>query len=149
MQTERTFGFIKPDATRKNNIGEIIDRAEKNGLTIVGLKMLHLTEEQASHFYDIHKDKPFFDSLVKFMTSGPVVAMVFEGVDAINRWRQIMGATNPQNAAPGTIRSDFAESIDENAVHGSDAAETAAREIACFFKESDLCPRSELQDHHS
>ncbi len=141
MAKERTCSIIKPDAVAKNVIGEIYSRFEKAGLEIIAAKMLHLTKEQAEGFYAVHKDRPFFNDLVAFMTSGPVVVQVLEGDNAIRKNRDVMGATNPQEAAPGTIRADFAESIDANAVHGSDAAETAAVEIAYFFDEGEICPR--------
>ncbi|WP_297528262.1 nucleoside-diphosphate kinase [Thiohalobacter sp.] len=142
MAVERTLSIIKPDAVAKNVIGEIYSRFERNGLRIVAAKMLHLTREQAGAFYDVHRERPFFGELVDFMTSGPVMVQVLEGENAIARNREVMGATNPKEAAPGTIRADFAQSIDENAVHGSDAPETAAREIAFFFSELELCPRT-------
>lgn len=142
MAKERTCSIIKPDAVAKNVIGEIYSRFEKAGLEIIAAKMLHLTREQAEGFYAVHKDRPFFNDLVAFMTSGPVVVQVLEGDNAIRKNRDVMGATNPQEAAPGTIRADFAESIDANAVHGSDAAETAAVEIAYFFDEGEICPRA-------
>ncbi len=142
MATERTLSIIKPDAVGKNHIGEIIARFEKNGLTIAGAKLMHLTNEQAGEFYAVHKERPFYNDLVSFMTSGPVMVMTLEGEGAILKNREIMGATNPAEAAPGTIRADFAESIDANAVHGSDAAETAKVEIAFFFEESELHSRS-------
>lgn len=142
MAVERTLSIIKPDAVAKNVIGEIYTRFEQNGLRIVAAKMLHLSREQAGAFYDVHRERPFFGELVDFMTSGPVMVQVLEGENAIARNREVMGATNPKEAAPGTIRADFAQSIDENAVHGSDAPETAAREIAFFFSELELCPRT-------
>ena len=142
MAVERTLSIIKPDAVAKNVIGEIYTRFEQNGLRIVAAKMLHLSREQAGAFYEVHRERPFFGELVDFMTSGPVMVQVLEGENAIARNREVMGATNPQEAAPGTIRADFAQSIDENAVHGSDAPETAAREIAFFFSELELCPRT-------
>ncbi len=142
MAKERTCSIIKPDAVAKNVIGEIYSRFEKAGLQIVAAKMLHLSKEQAEGFYAVHRDRPFFNDLVTFMTSGPVVVQVLEGENAIKTNREVMGATNPKEAAPGTIRADFAESIDANAVHGSDAPETAAVEIAHFFSENELCPRS-------
>ena len=142
MAKERTCSIIKPDAVAKNVIGEIYSRFEKAGLQIVAAKMLHLSKEQAEGFYAVHKDRPFFNDLVTFMTSGPVVVQVLEGENAIKTNRDVMGATNPKEAAPGTIRADFAESIDANAVHGSDAPETAAVEIAHFFTDGELCPRS-------
>ncbi len=141
MAIERTFSIVKPDAVAKNIIGKIYSRFEDNGLRIVASKMLHLTREQAEGFYAVHKERPFFNDLVAFMTSGPVMVQVLEGEDAIAKNREIMGATNPAEAAAGTIRADFAQSIDENAVHGSDAAETAATEIAFFFPEG-VCERT-------
>ncbi len=142
MATERTFSIIKPDAVAKNVIGEIYTRFEKAGLRIIAARMLHLSKEQAEGFYAVHRDRPFFGELVEFMTSGPVMVQVLEGENAVARNREVMGATNPAEAAPGTIRADFADEITENAVHGSDAAETAAEEIAFFFDDSDLCPRT-------
>lgn len=142
MAIERTFSIIKPDAVAKNVIGEIYSRFEKSGLKIVAAKMIHLTQDQAEGFYAIHKERPFFKDLVKFMISGPVMMQVLEGDNAIVKNREIMGATNPKDAAPGTIRADFANSIDENAVHGSDAAETAKEEIAFFFSDHELCART-------
>jgi nucleoside-diphosphate kinase len=141
MSIERTFSIIKPDAVAKNVIGEIVSRFEKNGLRVVASKMLQLSQEQAEGFYAVHKERPFFNDLVKFMISGPVVAQVLEGEDAVLKNRELMGATNPKEAAPGTIRADFAVSIDENAVHGSDAPETAKEEIAYFFSADELCDR--------
>lgn len=141
MSLERTLSIIKPDAVAKNVIGEIYSRFEKAGLRIVAARMLQLTREQAEGFYAVHRERPFFKDLVDFMTSGPVMVQVLEGDNAIARNREVMGATNPKEAAPGTIRADFAESIDENAVHGSDAPETAAVEIAYFFSQLDLCER--------
>jgi nucleoside-diphosphate kinase len=141
MAIERTFSIIKPDAVAKNVIGEIISRFEKNGLRIVAMKMLHLTRAQAEGFYAVHKERPFYKDLVEFMTSGPVVVQVLEGENAIKKNRELMGATNPADAAPGTIRADFAKTVDENAVHGSDAAETAAQEIAFFFS-AGVCERT-------
>ena len=141
MSTERTLSIIKPDAVAKNVIGEIYSRFEKGGLRIVASKMLHLSREQAGEFYAVHKERPFYQDLVDFMTSGPVMVQVLEGEGAIARNREIMGATNPQEAEPGTIRADFAETVDENAVHGSDAPETAAVEIAFFFPEG-VCERT-------
>ncbi|MFK7794589.1 MAG: nucleoside-diphosphate kinase [Gammaproteobacteria bacterium] len=142
MAKERTCSIIKPDAVAKNVIGEIYSRFEKAGLQIVAAKMLQLTQEQAEGFYAVHKERPFYKDLVSFMTSGPVVVQVLEGEGAIKKNRDVMGATNPAEAAPGTIRADFADSIDANAVHGSDAPETAAVEIAHFFSEGELCPRA-------
>jgi len=139
---ERTCSIIKPDAVAKNVIGEIYARFEKAGLRIVAAKMMHLSQAQAEGFYAVHKDRPFYSDLVKFMMSGPVMVQVLEGEDAIKKNRDVMGATNPAEAAAGTIRADFADSIDANAVHGSDAPETAAVEIAFFFSEDELCPRS-------
>ena len=133
MANERTLSIIKPDAVAKNVIGEIYSRFEKADLKIVAAKMMHLTQEQAEGFYAEHKERPFFNDLVAFMTSGPVVVQVLEGEGAILKNRDLMGATDPKKAAPGTIRADFADSIDANAVHGSDAPETAAVEIAYFF----------------
>ncbi|MEI8055628.1 MAG: nucleoside-diphosphate kinase [bacterium] len=133
MAVERTLSIIKPDAVAKNVIGEIITRFEKNGLKIIAAKMLQLTREQANEFYAIHKDKPFYQNLVNFMISGPVFIQVLEGENAILKNREIMGATDPKNAAVGTIRADYASSIDLNAVHGSDSPETARQEIAFFF----------------
>ena len=141
MAIERTFSIIKPDAVAKNVIGEIVSRFEKNGLRVVASKMMQLSKEQAEGFYAEHKERPFFNDLVKFMISGPIVAQVLEGEDAVMKNRDLMGATNPKEAAPGTIRADFAVSIDENAVHGSDAAESAVKEIAYFFSADELCDR--------
>ncbi len=141
MALERTFSIIKPDAVAKNIIGKIYSRFEDNGLKIVASKMLHLTREQAEGFYAVHKERPFFKDLCDFMTSGPVMVQVLEGENAIAKNREIMGATNPKDAAPGTIRADFAQTVDENAVHGSDAPETAAVEIAFFFPEG-VCERT-------
>lgn len=142
MAIERTFSIIKPDAVAKNVIGEIYSRFEKNGLKIVAAKMLHLTQEQAEGFYAEHKERGFFNDLVSFMISGPVMMQVLEGENAVLKNRELMGATNPKEAAAGTIRADFANSIDENAVHGSDALETAKREIAFFFSDNELCART-------
>jgi nucleoside-diphosphate kinase len=142
MAVERTISIIKPDAVAKNVIGEIYSRFEKAGLKIIAAKMAHLSREQAEGFYAVHRERPFFNDLVGFMISGPVMIQVLEGENAIAANRDIMGATNPKDAAPGTIRADFAVSIDENAVHGSDSPETAAQEIAYFFAEHELCPRT-------
>jgi len=142
MAIERTFSIIKPDAVAKNVIGEIVSRFEQNGLRIIAMRMLHLTREQAEGFYAVHRERPFFKDLVTFMTSGPVVVQVLEGENAISKNRELMGATNPQEAAAGTIRADFAKTVDENAVHGSDAPETAAQEIEFFFGDGGLCPRT-------
>jgi len=133
MPTERTLSIIKPDATRRNLTGAINDRFEKAGLRIVAQKRLHMSKEVAGKFYQVHKERPFYQSLVDFMSSGPVVVQVLEGETAIAKNRDVMGATNPANAAAGTIRKDFAESIEANSVHGSDSPETAAQEIAFFF----------------
>lgn len=141
MAVERTLSIIKPDAVAKNVIGQIYSRFEDAGLKIVAAKMLHLSQEQAEGFYAEHKERPFFAPLVEFMTSGPVVVQVLEGEDAIVRNRDLMGATDPQQAAAGTIRADFANSIEANAVHGSDSATSAAREVAYFFNEGEICPR--------
>ncbi|HEC17848.1 MAG TPA: nucleoside-diphosphate kinase [Gammaproteobacteria bacterium] len=142
MSIERTFSIVKPDAVAKNHIGEIYARFERAGLKIIAAKMLHLTREQAEGFYAVHKERPFFNDLVDFMISGPVMVQVLEGENAIAKNREVMGATNPKEADAGTIRADFADSIDENAVHGSDAPETAAVEIAYFFSDIELCPRT-------
>jgi len=142
MAIERTFSIVKPDAVAKNHIGEIYARFEKAGLKIVAAKMLHLTRAQAEGFYAVHKARPFFKDLVEFMISGPVMVQVLEGENAVLKNREVMGATNPKDAAPGTIRADFASSIDENAVHGSDAQETAKQEIAFFFSQNEICPRT-------
>jgi len=142
MAVERTFSIVKPDAVAGNHIGEIYARFEAGGLRIVASKMLRLSEEQAGGFYAEHQGRPFYDALVEYMTSGPVVVQVLEGENAIARNRELMGATNPADAAPGTIRADFAQSIDANAVHGSDAPESAAREIAYFFDDAEICART-------
>lgn len=142
MAIERTISIIKPDAVAKNVIGEIYSRFEKAGLKVVAARMVHLSREQAEGFYAVHKERPFFNDLVSFMISGPVMIQVLEGEDAIAKNREVMGATNPKDAAPGTIRADFAVSIDENAVHGSDGPETAAQEIAYFFQPNELCART-------
>ena len=141
MSVERTLSIIKPDAVAKNVIGKIYSRFEDAGLTVVAARMKHLSRAEAEEFYAVHKERPFFNDLVAFMTSGPVMIQVLEGDNAIALNRELMGATNPAEAAPGTIRADFAQSIDANAVHGSDAPETAAVEIACFFDASDICSR--------
>ena len=138
MALERTFSIIKPDATRRNITGKIIDRLESAGLRVIAQKRLHMTQEQAEGFYAVHRERPFFNDLVTFMTSGPVVVQVLEGEDAISKNREAMGATNPAEAAEGTIRKDFAESIEANSVHGSDAPETAATEIAFFFSDEEI-----------
>ena len=142
MAIERTFSIIKPDAVAKNVIGQIYSRFESNGLKIVAAKMLHLTQAQAEGFYAEHSERGFFKDLISFMISGPVIMQVLEGEGAVLKHREIMGATNPKEAATGTIRADFASSIDENAVHGSDAVETAQREIAYFFSDDEICART-------
>ncbi|KJZ14550.1 MULTISPECIES: nucleoside-diphosphate kinase [Halomonas] len=141
MATERTLSIIKPDAVAKNVIGEIITRFEKAELKVVAAKMVHLSQEQAEGFYAEHKERPFFGDLVSFMTSGPVVVQVLEGDNAIAKNRELMGATNPKEADAGTIRADFASSIDANAVHGSDSPESAEREVSYFFGADEICPR--------
>ena len=141
MAVERTLSIIKPDAVAKNVIGKIYSRFESNGLKIVAAKMKHLSREEAEGFYAVHKERPFFAELVKFMTSGPVMVQVLEGENAVAKNRELMGATNPKQAAPGTIRADFASSIDANAVHGSDSLANAAIEVAYFFGEQEICPR--------
>ncbi|MGH8763183.1 MAG: nucleoside-diphosphate kinase [Nitrosospira sp.] len=141
MAVERTLSIIKPDAVAKNVIGEIYSRFEANGLKIIAARMLHLSQADAEGFYAVHRGRPFFDDLVKFMISGPVMVQVLEGEDAIRRNRDLMGATDPKKAEKGTIRADFADSIDANAVHGSDAPETAAVEIAYYFSSVDIHPR--------
>src|SRR5882757_369526 len=138
MAVERTLSIIKPDATRRNLTGAIVDRFEKAGLKVIASRRIQLSQAQAEAFYGVHKERPFFASLVAFMTSGPVVVQALEGENAIARNREVMGATNPANAAAGTIRKDFAESIEANSVHGSDAPETAAQEIAFFFSGLDI-----------
>lgn len=138
MATERTLSIIKPDGVEKGIIGEVFNRFEKGGLKIAATKMIKMDQAKAEGFYAVHKERPFFASLVKFMTRGPVVVSVLEGESAISRNREIMGATNPEEAAPGTIRKDFASNIEENTVHGSDAPETASFEIAYFFEDSEI-----------
>lgn len=138
---EQTLSIIKPDAVAKNVIGKIIDRLETGGLTVVAAKMIKVTKEQAQQFYAIHKDKPFFNDLVNFISSGPVIVQVLQGINAVQENRKIMGATNPQDALPGTIRKDFATNIDQNAVHGSDSLENATIEIAFFFSECEIFNR--------
>ncbi len=142
MATERTFSIVKPDGVQKNLIGEIYRRFESAGLRVVAAKMVMLRQDQAEQFYAVHKERPFFPDLVKYMTSGPVVVQVLEGEDAINKNRELMGATDPKQAAAGTIRADFADSIEENVVHGSDGPDTAAEEIAFFFAGAEICPRT-------
>lgn len=141
MALERTLSIVKPDAVAKNVIGQIYSRFEKAGLKIVAAKMKHLSRKEAEGFYAVHRERPFFNSLVEFMSSGPVIVQVLEGDNAVAKHRDLMGATNPKEAAAGTIRADFADSIDANAVHGSDAAETAANEIAYFFPATDVYSR--------
>ncbi|MDX1573664.1 MAG: nucleoside-diphosphate kinase [Methylophaga sp.] len=142
MAIERTLSIIKPDAVAKNVIGEIYSRFEKAGLSVVAARMVHLSQQQAEGFYAEHKERPFFGDLVSFMTSGPVMIQVLEGDNAVIKNRDLMGATNPKDAAAGTIRADFATSIDENAAHGSDSPESAAREIAYFFTDEQICART-------
>ena len=142
MAKERALSIIKPDGVQKNLIGEVYKRFEGAGLQIVAARMLHLSKEQAEGFYAVHKDRPFFKDLVAYMTSGPVMVQVLEGDNAIEKHRTLMGATNPANAAPGTIRADFAASIEENVVHGSDGPDTAAVEIEFFFGKDGICPRT-------
>ena len=139
---QRTLSIIKPDGVSRGLIGEVVRRFEKNDLKIAAMKMVHMTKAQAQGFYAVHKERPFFNDLVSYMTSGPVIVQALQGEGAIAKNREIMGATNPADAAPGTIRADFADSIEENIVHGSDAAETAAVEIAFFFGEDGICPRT-------
>lgn len=141
MTLERTFSIVKPDGVRKNLIGAVYQRFEQAGLRIIGSRMLHLSQTQAEGFYAIHRERPFFKDLVKYMTSSPVMIQVLEGENAVAKNRELMGATDPKKAAPGTIRADFANSIEENVVHGSDSPENAAIEIAFFFAGSDLYPR--------
>ena len=138
MAKERTFSIIKPDATKRNITGKIVDRLEEAGLRVIASKRIHMTREQAEGFYAVHRERPFFNDLCSFMTSGPVVVQVLEGDDAIAKNREAMGATNPADAAPGTIRADFAESIEANSVHGSDGPDTAAQEIRFFFTDQEL-----------
>lgn len=142
MAIERTLSIIKPDAVAKNVIGEIYSRFESAGLKIIAARMMQLSREQAEGFYAVHRERPFFNDLVAFMISGPVIVQVLEGEDAIAKHRELMGATNPSEAAAGTIRADFASSIDENAVHGSDGPDTAKTEIEYFFSAEQLCPRT-------
>ena len=142
MALEQTLSMIKPDGVANKHIGDIIQRFESEGLRIAAMKMIHMDDKVAGGFYAVHKDRPFFGELVEFMTSGPSVILLLEGENAIAKNREIMGATNPADADPGTIRADFAESIEENIVHGSDAAETAAVEIAYFFGDDGVCPRT-------
>jgi nucleoside-diphosphate kinase len=141
MSLERTLSIVKPDGVRKNVIGDVYHRFEKAGLRIVAARMLQLSQPQAEAFYGIHRERPFFKDLCKYMTSGPVMVQVLEGENAVAKNRDIMGATDPKKAAPGTIRADLADSIEANVVHGSDSLENAAREVAFFFSETELCPR--------
>ena len=141
MALERTLSIVKPDGLRANLIGEVYRRFEKAGLSIVAARMLHLSQREAVGFYAVHRERPFFKDLVRYMISGPIIVQVLEGENAIARNRDIMGATDPKKAAPGTIRADFAASIEQNVVHGSDASDTAAREIAYFFSTTELHPR--------
>lgn len=142
MTLERTLSIIKPDAVAKNQIGAILALLERAGLKVVAAKMLHMSKPQAEGFYAVHRERPFFNDLVNFMTTGPALVMVLEGENAIAKNREVMGATDPKKAAPGTIRALFAANIEENVVHGSDAPETAQTEIAYFFKKEEICPRT-------
>jgi nucleoside-diphosphate kinase len=142
MALERTLSIVKPDGVRGNLVGEVYRRFEKAGLSIIAARMLHLSQREAEGFYAVHRERPFFKDLVRYMSSGPVIVQVLEGEDAIQRNRDIMGATDPKKAAPGTIRADLAASIEQNVVHGSDAAQTAANEIAYFFSTTQLHPRA-------
>jgi nucleoside-diphosphate kinase len=142
MALERTLSIVKPDGVAGNLIGEVYRRFEQQGLKIVAARMLRLSQQQAEQFYEVHRERPFYKDLVRYMTSGPVIAQVLEGENAIARNREIMGATDPKKAAAGTIRADLAKSIEQNVVHGSDAADTAAREIAFFFGGTEICPRA-------
>jgi len=142
MPVERTLSIVKPDGVARNLIGEVYRRFELAGLRIVAARMMHLSQSQAEAFYGVHRERPFYKDLVRFMTSGPVMVQVLEGENAIAKNRDVMGATDPKKAAPGTIRADLASSIDENIAHGSDAADTAAREIAFFFSDIEVCPRT-------
>jgi nucleoside-diphosphate kinase len=141
MALERTLSIVKPDGVKKNLIGAVYGRFEQAGLQIIAARMTNLSQKQAEGFYGVHRERPFFKDLVKYMTSGPVIVQVLEGDNAVLKHRDLMGATDPKKAAPGTIRADFASSIEENVVHGSDSAENAANEIAYFFAASELCPR--------
>ena len=142
MALERTLSIVKPDGVGRNLIGDVYQRFERAGLRIIAARMLHLTQRQAEGFYEVHRERPFFRDLCRYMTSGPVMVQVLEGESAVSRHREIMGATDPKKAAPGTIRADLATSIEENVVHGSDSVENAAREIAYFFAQTALCPRT-------
>ena len=141
MATERTFAIVKPDAVKRNLIGEVIRRAEAGGLRVVAARFLHMTKPEAEGFYAVHKERPFFGSLTDYMSSGPVMALVFEGDGAILKWRSLMGATDPAKADPGTIRKDLGQSVEQNATHGSDAPETARTEISYFFSGLDVVTR--------
>lgn len=141
MALERTLSIVKPDGVQKNLIGEVFRRFEQAGLRVIAARMMQLTQRQAEGFYAVHRERPFYRDLVRYMTSGPVMVQVLEGENAVARIRDVMGATDPKQAAPGTIRADLAASIEQNVVHGSDAADTAAREIRFFFSDSDICPR--------
>ncbi len=141
MSVERTLSIVKPDGVRKNVIGDVYRRFEKAGLRIVAARMTRLSQAQAEGFYAVHRERPFFRDLVSYMTSGPVIVQVLEGENAVAKHREIMGATDPKKAAPGTIRADLAESIEQNVVHGSDSLDNAAREVAYFFAENEICPR--------
>jgi len=142
VTVERTLSIIKPDGVEKNLIGEIFRRFERAGLKVIAARMKHLAREEAEGFYAVHRERPFFNDLVMYMTSGPVMIQALEGENAIQLNRELMGATNPEEAAPGTIRADYAESIEENIVHGSDGADTAAVEVDYFFNEGEICPRT-------
>ena len=142
MAVERTLSIVKPDGVARNLIGDVYRRFESAGLCIIGARMMHLTRSQAEGFYGVHRERPFFHDLCAYMTSGPVMVQVLEGESAVLRHREIMGATDPKKAAPGTIRADLAQSIEANTVHGSDAADTAEREIAYFFRATEICPRA-------
>jgi nucleoside-diphosphate kinase len=141
MALERTLSIVKPDGVTRNLIGEVYRRLEGAGLKVIAARMMRLSQAEAEGFYAVHRERPFFKDLVRYMTSGPIIVQVLEGENAIAKNREIMGATDPKKAAPGTIRADLAQSIEANTVHGSDAADTAAREIAYFFRETELCPR--------
>jgi len=142
MALERTLSIVKPDGVEKNLIGEVCRRFEQAGLRVIAARMMQLTQSQAEGFYAVHRERPFYRDLVRYMTSGPVMVQVLEGENAVERHRDIMGATDPKKAAPGTIRADLAASIEQNVVHGSDAPDTAAREIRFFFSDSEICPRA-------
>jgi len=142
MPIERTLSIVKPDGVGRNLIGEVLNRFERAGLKVVAARMMHLSQKEAEGFYAVHRERPFFKDLVRFMTSGPVLVQVLEGEGAIAKNREVMGATDPKKAVKGSIRADLASSIDENVVHGSDASDTAAREIAYFFREIEVCPRT-------